>query len=390
MTEGRAMTEGAPQTGGADRLRVGVIGFAHMHVNGLVEDFLATDRVEITACADTRPRTASLTRVAGSRFDNLRRTLAGPSRPRGYSDYQTLLAAEALDLVIICSEIELHAEVAEAVAARGIAMVTEKPMAGRLADAQRMAAAARAAGVMLAVNWPTTWRPAIRRVKAMLDAGAIGQVLQFRWRNGASLGPLAEGSTHPGATVVSGRVGEAEKAAEWWHQAQAGGGALLDYCSYGACLAAWYLDAAPLSVQGMQANLLHGFGTADDNAALLLRFPSAIAVIEASWTTFHGGVASGPIVYGTEGTIVVDGADISVFRERGVLAPSWVEQGDPLPSGRATIAEEVLHHLDTGEALHPTLDLPLNLTTVAILDAGQRSARGGAAVEVAGMAGQPP
>jgi len=55
---------------------------------------------------------------------------------------------------------------------------------------------------------------------------------------------------------------------------------------------------------------MNKFGTADDNAAMLLRFPSAIAILEASWTTFHNGVASGPIIYGTHGTIVVDGAGI--------------------------------------------------------------------------------
>ena len=49
--------------------------------------------------------------------------------------------------VIFCPEIGRHAEVAEELAARRIHMVTEKPMAGTLHDALRMARAAREAGV---------------------------------------------------------------------------------------------------------------------------------------------------------------------------------------------------------------------------------------------------
>ena len=130
---------------------------------------------------------------------------------------------------------------------------------------------------------------------------------------------------------------------------------------------------------------MHGSGTADDNAAMLLRFPSAIAILEASWTTFHIGVPNGPIIYGTHGTIVVDGADILVYRDRGGTTPSLVEKGDPLPPGRATIGEEFLHHLETGDPLHPTLAVPINLAAVAILDAGMRAAEQGSTEPVASV-----
>jgi hypothetical protein len=49
-------------------------------------------------------------------------------------------------------------------------------------------------------------------------------------------------------------------------------------------------------------------------------------------------------------------------------------------AGRATIGEEMLHNIETGEALHPTLDVPLNRQAVAILDAGRRAADRGVAV----------
>ena len=65
---------------GEKRYRVGVIGFAHMHVNELVDRFIATGRADIVACADSPPRTPSRTTVEGSRAANLQRSLASDER----------------------------------------------------------------------------------------------------------------------------------------------------------------------------------------------------------------------------------------------------------------------------------------------------------------------
>ena len=357
--------------------RVGVIGFAHMHVNELVDRFAATGRSPIVACADTTPRTPSLTTVEGSRKANLKRALALPGAPRLYEDYRELMKAERLDVAILCPENARHAEIAAAAAEHGVHVLTEKPMASNLDGARAMADAAKKAGVKLAVNWPIAWSPAFRALKTLVADRAIGDLWEVRWRNPASLGPLAHGSLHPGDTVVSGAVSDAEKGAEWWHQAKAGGGALLDYCCYGACLSAWLMPGQATSVLGLAANLRSPYGDADDNAAMIVRFPAGLSILEASWTTVHNGGAPVLALYGTEGTIAVEGGEILIYREKGSKTPSRVEKGEPLPQGRSTIAEEFLRHLETGEPLHPLLDLPVNLATMAILDAGIRSARSG-------------
>ena len=270
--------------------RLGVIGFAHMHVNELVAQFVAHDRFKLVACADTIPNTPSLTEVEGSRRANLKRALAAEVGVRGYADYVEMLDNEDLDVAIFCPEIARHAEVAEALAAHGIHMLTEKPMAATLSDALRMIRAARLAEVSLMVNWPITWRPWVLVVKDLIDSGEIGEPWQVKWRNGPSLGPLAAGSRHPGDTVVSGALSEAEMASEWWYQAKTGGGALLDYCCYGAILSSWYLEQEAVAVQGLKANLLSPFSSAEDNAAMLVQFPQAMAMLEATWTTYHTGV----------------------------------------------------------------------------------------------------
>ena len=97
-------------------------------------------------------------------------------------------------------------------------------MAATLDGARSMAAAAKKSGVTLAVNWPIVWSPAFRMLKKLVEDKAIGDLWELKWRNPASLGPLAHGSLHPGDTVISGAVSDAEKGSEWWHQAGAGGG----------------------------------------------------------------------------------------------------------------------------------------------------------------------
>jgi predicted dehydrogenase len=139
----------------------------------------------------------------------------------------------------------------------------------------------------------------------------------------------------------------------------------------------------------MRANLTSPFGDADDNAIITVRFPNALALLEATWTTWNVGLPTGPIAYGTRGTLVTNlrklaGQEhptsvVEVYTSRGYAfgGPDRIVEGEPLPEGRATLAEEFVHHLETGEPLHPTLDMMQNLEVMAILDAGIRSANSG-------------
>jgi predicted dehydrogenase len=153
---------------------------------------------------------------------------------------------------------------------------------------------------------------------------------------------------------------------------------MRDYCCYGAMVSRWYVGEPAVAALGMRANLDSQWGNTDDNAAMLVRYPSAMALLEGSWTTHHHGVPTGPIVYGTTGTLVVDrhAGEPVVRLERGG-DDTTVYQPEPLPEGRRTIAEEYIHHLETGEALHPTLQMENNLEYMAILDAGIRSTQSG-------------
>lgn len=353
--------------------RVGVIGFAHMHINSIVQQFGEHPQVEMVACADTVPVRPELRAGLYTREWNM--NLAQERFPslKPYDSYREMLASESFDIILSCSENATHAEVTEAAAAAGAHVLVEKPMASSLAHGLRMVRACQSAGKTLVVNWPTTWSPAIRTAKQAIDSGAIGRVIEVKWRGG-HMGPLGYGNKHPGVTEGAGPMSGIERGATWWHQSAPGGGAMLDYCCYGSKLAYWYIGTQALSAMGMKANLNSHWGDAEDNAAMLVRFPGAMGLFEGSWTTLDHGVAPGPIIYGTEGTLIIERKKDQVVRlVRGGGESELIDLVE-IPAERSNVAQDFIHHLDTGEAMHPTLEANFNLDVMAILDAGVRSA----------------
>ena len=357
------------------KYRLGIIGFAHMHVNHLVELFDAHPQVAWAGCADTIPLRPELRTATYTRAWNLAHCQELAGRPPTYADYEDLLENEELDIAVVCAENAQHGDVVEACAAAGVHVVVEKPMASSLPEALRMGRACQAAGVTLAVNWPTTWYPDARKVKEMIEAGEIGKVLEVRWRGGHT-GPLGPRNMHPGVDEETAPMSGVERGATWWHQTEAGGGAMLDYCCYGAMFAQWLVGEPATAALGLKANLDSAWGDAEDNAAVLVRFPSAMAVLEGSWTTWDHGVPAGLIVLGTRGTLVFDSHTGKARLERGQGETVQLE-APSLPAGREDIAHEMIHHLETGEPLHDTLEVQFNLKAMAILDAGIRSAASG-------------
>jgi len=362
--------------------RAGIIGFAHMHINNVAALFSDHPRVEWAGCADTTPATPELSNARYTRAWNKEHALTELGVPKEYDSIADLLEQGKPDIVIVCSENLYHPDIVEACAAAGVHTCVEKPMAMSLAHGLRMVRAAEAGGTTLAVNWPIAWSPLMYKLKAVLDEGVVGRVLQVKYRAGHT-GPLGPGAAHAGGGGQGNALTGEERAASWWHQTAEGGGALIDFCCYGAMLSRWLVGEQALDAVAVKANLDSHWGEADDNAVMITRFPSAIGLFEGTWTTRHHGVPTGPIVYGTEGTLLADSRDGErlIRLERGGGETEWIEP-EPLPEGRANVAAELVHRLDTGDPLNPLLDVQLNLEALAILDAGVRAAASGNAERV--------
>lgn len=102
---------------------------------------------------------------------------------RGYADYREMLDREKPQFVAVAPRwIDCHKEMILACVERGIHVLSEKPLAPDLAQADAIVAACERAHVKLAVAFQTRYSPRFQRVKELIDAGTIGEVLELRGR----------------------------------------------------------------------------------------------------------------------------------------------------------------------------------------------------------------
>lgn len=203
-----------------------------------------------------------------------------------YTDYLAMFATERPQFVSVCSPNLYHAEQAIAALDSGAHVFIEKPMTLTLDEAESVRAAAHDAhrAVMVGFSHRFMWHN--RRVKALLDAGTIGQPFMIRVR-------LAHNGPFPGWAKSN-----------WFYNPMlAGGGALLDMGVHAIDLCQWFVG--PITSVVAQMGTLRKPIAVDDNAILAVQFGQrALGYIEVGWTSGPGFL--GVEIYGDNGTIIND------------------------------------------------------------------------------------
>ena len=97
-----------------------------------------------------------------------------------YDDPRQLLANEQVDAIDVITGVDTHAEFVHLAAGKKIPVISQKPMAVSLEEAEGMVRACREAGVPFFVHENWRWQTAIRALKAVLDEGQIGEVFRAR------------------------------------------------------------------------------------------------------------------------------------------------------------------------------------------------------------------
>jgi predicted dehydrogenase len=160
-----------------------------------------------------------------------------------------------------------------------------------------------------------------------------------------------------------------------------GGGALIDFGCYGADLITWLMKGAvPTSVSAVTQQLKPQiYPKVDDEATIIVTYPGAQGIIQASWNWPIG--RKDMEIYGAKGQIVtVDGNVMRVRRseqapaEQPALAPRTAPQDDPFKYFAAVVSGTI--KVDDADLAA----LPLNVTVVRILDAARTSAKTGRTV----------
>ena len=331
-----------------ENFRIAVLGLDHDHVWTVAAEFQASDGVDVIAAAD--------------RDGQLRAKAERDLGVLTYENFTELLDRERLDAVCIYTDNRSSAELAIDAALRGLHVLVEKPMAKNATDAERMIDAAEQNGTRLMVNWPFAWWPNLQLATRMvLDENTIGRLLQVRYR-GAHEGIVA--------------MGHSQQFADWVEdEERAGGGALVDYCCYGAVLARVLLGQ-PNAVSGLAGNFCRDDISVEDNAVILMQYPRAMAIAEASWTQ-HGKLgAYAPMIYGETGSLLVGPRAVGGLIRADLETPAGVQV--PVPPPPAYMENAAAHFLWAIRRDKPftTLCQPEICRDAAmIVDAGQASSR---------------
>ena len=168
----------------SDDLRVGVIGlgFGANHAR-ILRDMPG---VCLAAVADPDPA---------------RRAEAQTSETAAYDSYAAMFDTERLDAAVVAVPARLHVEVALAAIDAGCSVLVEKPLAPSAAEAGRIAAAARRAGVALMPGHIERFNPALVELARRVQAGEIGRVLQATARRMSKTRAGEHGSRLPPSDV---------------------------------------------------------------------------------------------------------------------------------------------------------------------------------------------
>ena len=324
----------------------------------------ASPDVELTAVCTTRPDTAEEARKAfGAKL--------------AFTDFRAMATSPDIDAVAVVVRVPLHYEPTKAAIEAGKHVYTEWPLGRTTAEAEELAALARAKGVQTAVGLQSRVSPALLYMKALIEEGYVGEVLSCHadcmrdgalerpssrtWQRDASLGanPL---------TIANGHVIDALRFVV--------GNFARVSCMVTTQTRQWYETDTKKMVDV----------TSPDNILVSGKLArGAVASVHVAAVPWAGG-GFRMVIYGREGTLVATGnvssqrgemlrvqgakrshelADLSI-PDRFVWLPPEFPRGDPFNIGQmyALFAEAIrtgqeesrLPTFDTAVGLHRFLD----------------------------------
>lgn len=294
----------------------------------------------------------------------------GFTRDIVFRDLPTMLDSLKPDAVMAFGSIREHLGVVEAAAPRGVHVMVEKPLAVSDEHAQRIEALARRHRIHVLTNYETTWYPSMRAARQLTEGDSI-------------IGPLRKLVVHDGHQGPK-EIGISNEFLEWLTDpVQNGGGALIDFGCYGANLVTWLMHGeAPISVTAVTQQIKPAiYPRVDDEATIVLTYPRAQAIVQASW---NWPVERKDIeVYGATGYLVApDGKSLRLRR-----SGSQAEEALTPPPAPAPMADEFQYLAAVVRGTYRPADaepsaLANNVTVVRILDAARRSAATGTTIRI--------
>src|SRR4051794_1857598 len=271
-------------------VRFAIVGLTHDHAGGFIPRTVGRTDAQLVAIVE--PDLELSARYA-RRF-HLDTNLF-------YSSLSELFARTNVQAVATFTSTFDHRRVIEQCAPKGIPVMVEKPLAVNMEHARAIAAAAKKGGIQVVVNYETTWYPANQAAYKMVqEQPGIGELRKIVVHDG-----------HRGPK----EIGCSAAFLDWLTDPVLnGGGALTDFGCYGADLITWLMKGQrPTSVSAVTQQIKPRiYPKVDDEATIILTYPDAQGIIQASWNwPFNRKDME---VYGQSGYILVPQANIVRLR----------------------------------------------------------------------------
>jgi predicted dehydrogenase len=242
-------------------LRLGMAGLEHGHAAGFLARYRDSRDIELVGIAepdrDVAARYIKRSRLATSSV---------------YPTLEAMLDQAKPQAVVAFTSTVSHLAVVTACASRKIPVMMEKPLAVSVEQARAIERAAAGADIPVLVNYETTWYPSNHAAYALVkDEKALGEIRKVVIHDG-----------HRGPR----EIGVQPEFLAWLTDPdKSGAGALFDFGCYGANLMTWLMDdARPISVTAVTQRIKPEiYPRVDDEATIILEYPGAQAIIQASW-----------------------------------------------------------------------------------------------------------
>ena len=336
--------------------RIGIAGLTHTHVHWLLG---REDRGDIEIVGIAEPNRDLAQRYAKQH---------GYSMDIVFPALQEMIEATQPAAVFAFNSIFEHLEVVEVCAPRGIHVMVEKPLAVNLEHARTMYELAKEHNIHLLTNYETTWyashHEAYRMIHEDVALGGLRKLIVY--------------DGHPGPQ----EIGVNQEFLEWltdpkWN----GGGAITDFGCYGANLLTWlFKGQRPLSVVAVTQTIKPDiYPKVDDEATIILKYPQAQGIIQASWNwPIH---RKDMHIYGTKGYIYCDSRQDMRIRlgqgsteKKKKVADLAYPNNDPFAYFASVVRGEKEPHP------YELSSLENNMIVMEILDAAIKSAKQGKAI----------
>jgi UDP-N-acetylglucosamine 3-dehydrogenase len=228
-------------------LKIGILSFAHGHAQSYASEIVARPGATLAGVWDAD---AERGRAMAERYATT------------FYPTEAELLALGLDGVVVASENIHHRRLTELAADSGVkAVVSEKPLATTLEDASAMIDYCAARGVKLATAFPCRHSPAFQRLRAQVEAGALGDILAVRGTNRGTM---------PGGWFIDPPL--------------SGGGAVIDHTVHVADLLWLLLGKEATEVHAEIGNSFYHEGY-DDTGFLTIGYEGGVfATLDTSWS----------------------------------------------------------------------------------------------------------